>query len=130
MPRTRPARRLAVLGGLALAAMILATGAAFASMQEEPTTEEIMQPSGREFLIQVNTVDVQVRESFPVQAAINVDGVIGDGCTRLDRIEQSRSGNTLSVRLIGFHTGDPICTMIAQTYRDNVGLEGTFDPGE
>ena len=90
----------------------------------------MIQHSGREFLIQVNTVDVQVRESFPVQAAINVDGVIGDGCTRLDRIEQSRSGNTVSVRLIGFHTGDPICTMLAQVYRDNVGLQGTFDPGE
>src|SRR5688500_19378730 len=122
MPRTRPARRLAVLGGLALAAMILATGAAFASMQEEPTTEEIMQPSGREFLIQVNTVDVQVREPFPVQADINVDGVIGAGCTSLDRIEQSRSGDNLSERLIGLHNGAPIFSLNAQTYRQNVGL--------
>jgi hypothetical protein len=128
MSRTRSARRFISLGGFLVASMFLSFGATIANAQDE-VIEEIVQPSGREFLIQVNTIDVIVRGSGPAQASVSVDGVVGDGCTRLERIEQSRSGNTVSVRIVGYHTGDPVCTMQALLYRDNVGLEGTFEPG-
>jgi hypothetical protein len=118
---------LFALGGLWLAMMMLGAGAAVAFAQE--TEEALPQHQGYEFLIQVNSVDVQVRGSAPAQVGVAVDGTIGDGCTRLDRIEQSRAGNTVSVRIVGRHTGEPICTMIAQLYRDNVGLDGAFEAG-
>jgi hypothetical protein len=126
MSRTRPARRFFVFGGLWLV-MMLCAGAVIAYAQE--TEESLPQHQRYEFPIQVSSVDVQVRGSAPAQVGVAIEGTIGDGCTRLERIEQERAGNAVSVRIVGQHSGEPICTMIAQLYRDNVGLDGTFEPG-
>jgi hypothetical protein len=117
---------LFVIGGLTLATMFGVASAAFAGQE----TEEVLpHHTSYEFPIQVSTVEVQVRGSAPAQVALNVDGSIGDGCTRLERIEQSRAQNTVTVRIVGYHSGEPICTMIAQLYTDNLGLDGSFDAG-
>lgn len=135
MTRARFTRRFAFLSGLLLAVLISTAGAVASAQESVPESppeidEVIIQPQGYEFLIQVDAVDVLVRGSAPAQVAVNVEGTIGDGCTRLERIEQSREGNTISVRIIGYHTGDPVCTMLAQLYRDNIGIQGLFEPGE
>ncbi len=139
MARIRSARRIVGAGGLLLAAMLLAVSAAFASMQEgetelpppQQTDVELPIPQSHEFLIQIDNVDVQVQQTPSGQGIVGVaiQGVVGDGCSRLDRIEQTREGNRINIRIVGFNTGDPVCTMISQTYQDNIPVSGALDPG-
>ncbi len=139
MARTRLARRIVGVGGLLLAAMLLAVGAAFASLQEseselpppQQTDIELPVPQSREYLIQIDRVDVQVQHTPSGQGIVGVaiEGVVGDGCSRLERIEQTREGNRINIRIVGYNSGDPVCTMIAQTYQDNIPVSGALDPG-
>jgi hypothetical protein len=137
MARTRSARRIANVGGLLLAAMLFIVGAVFAQDTEtgmpEPqqTDMELPVPQASEYLIQVNSVDVRVQQAPTGQGIVGVaiEGVVGDGCSRLERIEQNREGNWINIRIVGINSGDPICTMVAQVYQDNIPLSGAFDPG-
>jgi hypothetical protein len=139
MARTRTTRRVFGAGGLLLAAMLFIVGAAFASAQgtetelppPQQTDMELPTPQSREYLIQVDKIDVQVQQAPTGQGIVGVaiEGLVGDGCSRLERIEQNREGNWINIRIVGFNSGDPVCTMIAQTYRDNIPLSGAFDPG-
>lgn len=88
-------------------------------------------PSG-ELLIQealVETVDVRIAESFPVQVYADVTGVLGDGCTTLHAIEQSRDGNKINVAILTERPANAVCTMIAVLLEESVKLEGEFPPG-
>ncbi len=138
MARTRTGRRVVGIGGLLLAAMLLIINAGFASAQgfdelplPPPTDMELPVPQSREFLIQVDSIDVQVQQAPTGQGIVGVaiEGVVGDGCSRLERIEQNREGNWVNIRIVGFNSGDPVCTSVAQLYRDNIPLSGAFDPG-
>ena len=137
MARTRTSRLVTKVGGLLLAAMLFVVGAAVATAQGTdselplPTDMELPTPQPREYLIQVDKIEVQVQQAPTGQGIVGVaiEGIVGDGCSRLERIEQNREGNWINIRIVGFNSGDPVCTMIAQTYRDNIPLSGAFDPG-
>jgi hypothetical protein len=130
--RTQPARRRFFVGGLLGAALLLSVAGPIAAAQDavQESEQPVAQPQGYEFPIQINSVEVQTRGSDPTYASIIVDGVVGNGCTRLERIEHGRDGNRVSVSILGFNSGDPVCTMVALTFQDNIGLEGTFGPGD
>lgn len=126
-----------LLGGLLLMLAVFAVVAVFANEQKPgaapPGSQDREPPpasQGREYLIQVDSVDVLIRESYPVQVVAAIEGVVGDGCTRLERVEQSREENRILVRIVGYHSGGPVCTMIARLYRDTIRLEGPFNAGD
>ena len=122
MDRSFGKRRFALSLAL-LVGLVVAVGAAWAD-------EAAQDPAPYEFPIQVDTVEVEIRESYPVQIAVIVDGVVGDGCTRFERVEQWQEENRVFVRILGQHSGWPVCTMIALLYHDTIDLEGSFEPGE
>jgi hypothetical protein len=134
MSRIDFASMLAVIGGLAVIGMALGWMDVSAH-QPAPTEAPTGEPPAKaelapnEFLIRVESADVRVAESFPVQVYLEVRGMIGDGCTSFDRVEQSRDGNNVSVRIIGATTGGPMCTRIAKLYHDTIVLSGPFGPG-
>jgi hypothetical protein len=82
------------------------------------------------FPIQVTSAELQVRESYPVQVAVQVEGVIPSGCASFEQIVQWREGNHIVVRILARHSGAEICTMIAQIYRDTTLVDGPLPPGE
>jgi hypothetical protein len=133
----RPGRRTLLVSGLVLAiAFVAVVGFAVAGVARAGVFAPDQQPQpapparqGHEFLIQVDSVDVQIRESFPVQVAALVEGVLGNGCTRFERVEQTRTENTIFVRIVGYHSGAERCTMIAHLYRDTIRIEGPLPPG-
>jgi hypothetical protein len=57
-----------------------------------------------------------------------VQGKIGDGCTKLQPMSQTRSGNDVAVRVSSIRQGE-ICTMIMQLLNGWVPISGTFEPG-
>jgi len=79
--------------------------------------------------IVVESVEVQVLESFPPQASARVRGYIGDGCSTIHSVEQTRSGNTVTLTILRQRPADAICIQIALVYDQTIRLQGSFPPG-
>lgn len=92
--------------------------------------EGTKQPMPYETPAQIDSVEVQIAESHPVQVFAQVKGTLGDGCTSLGTISQKRNTNTIEVTVLANHTGAEVCTMIAQIIDKNIALEGDFPAGQ
>ena len=88
-----------------------------------------LSPNGSASLHIIETVEVVVMESFPMQVALNVTGYIPDGCTAPTEILQSRDGNMVMVRVFRTLPPEVMCAAIAAMYSDTIPLEGGFEPG-
>lgn len=88
------------------------------------------QPARRVQPARVTDVMVEVRESSPVQVVAHIQGELGDGCTSLGTITQSRDGNVIEVSVPAVHSGAEVCTMILQLVDERVQLDGPFPPGD
>jgi hypothetical protein len=76
-------------------------------------------PSGG--TLYVESLDVVMLESFPVQVRANVAGNLSDGCTRLGEPQVARDGNTFRVALPTTR-GDGMCTEALVPFTTRVSL--------
>lgn len=93
----------------------------------EPTVEPtVTVAETREMLISpanLDSLELQVKESKPVQVSAIVKGTLGDGCTNLNAIEQKREGNTFTIDVTVKRPKDAMCTMIAKLLNETVPLD-------
>lgn len=78
----------------------------------------------------INSVNVLVQESFPMQVQLEVTGEHADGCDYPVQVDQRREGNTVIVEVYREIPIDIMCPMILLPYNDTIQLDGTFEPGE
>lgn len=73
---------------------------------------------------QVNSISIQVRESYPVQVVATVRGHLPDGCVYIDTWRQHRQGNSFQIE---FTTGrNPgMCTQALTPFEFSVTLDTT-----
>jgi hypothetical protein len=76
----------------------------------------------------VQRVEVRVERSTPCRVFVRVHGVVLNGCTHLDPIEQHRQGREVTVT-IPTHTTAEVCTMMARLVDETIRLEGQFTRG-
>jgi hypothetical protein len=76
-------------------------------------------------LVDIERLRVFIKERRP-QAF--VEGPLGDGCTSLKAITQTRIRNEINIRLTSVRVGD-VCTMMLEYLRRWVPLDGAFAPG-
>ncbi len=77
----------------------------------------------------VDSVAVQVSGTQPVQVLARVRGVVGDGCSTLLPITQSRDGSHVTLTVQRQRPEGAICIQIATLFDETVTLEGSFPPG-
>jgi hypothetical protein len=77
----------------------------------------------------VESVDVLVLESFPMQLNLVVKGYQPDGCDFPVQVEQVRDGNTVTVHIYRQVPQDSICPMMIVGYDATIALEGGFESG-
>lgn len=77
----------------------------------------------------VESVEVRVLESFPVQVSAQVKGYLRDGCESLAGTSQSRSGNTITVTIATTRDAGRSCIQAIAPVQENVRLDGTFAAG-
>ena len=77
----------------------------------------------------VESVQVRIMESFPVQVSAQVKGHLRDGCESLAGTTQSRNGNTVSVTIATERETDRVCTQALVPVEENVRLDGAFPSG-
>jgi hypothetical protein len=88
-------------------------------------TSPSQQESATQGNVKVDSVRVFIKDGR-VQAFVRGD--IGDGCTKLQPMTQTRNGNAINVNVSSIRQGE-VCTMIMQLLNGWVPLTGTFDPG-
>jgi len=73
----------------------------------------------------VNKVDVVLRETFPVEVDVKVQGDLPDGCTDIGDIKQNLVGNTFNINLETkkLKDTDVVCTQALVPFVSNFPLE-------
>lgn len=77
----------------------------------------------------VESVDVLILESFPMQLDLVVRGYQPDGCEFPVIVEQSREGNLITVHIYRQVPPDVMCTMMLVPYEETIRLDGGFEGG-
>ena len=71
----------------------------------------------------VESTEILVLESFPVQIHVIAKGYLPDGCTEIDRVEEERNGNTFTVTITTKRPKDMMCTQAIVPYEKVVPLD-------
>ena len=71
----------------------------------------------------VESIEIMVLESFPVQIHVVAKGYLPDGCTEIDRTEVKRDGNTFTVTIKTKRPKDMMCTQAIVPYEKVVPLD-------
>ena len=71
----------------------------------------------------VESTEILVLESFPVQIHVIAKGYLPDGCTEIDRVEEERDGNTFTVTITTKRPKDMMCTQAIVPYEKKVPLD-------
>ena len=77
----------------------------------------------------ISDVKLQIMESFPIQVAVEVSGILRDGCTRLHEIKQGHQGNTIYIQITTARPKDASCIQVVTEIQERVFL-GSFPPGD
>lgn len=85
----------------------------------------------REELAPIESADIQVRESFPPQYALEIVSGLPSGCARFSRIDVARDEASIEVTVWNSvpAADDVVCTMIYGTARNTALLGSDFEPG-
>jgi hypothetical protein len=104
-----------------------ASGTAPTAAPATPTAD----PAGAEIKpMPIESIEVQIRESLPVQVSVLVNGSLTDGCTEFHEATQVRNGNTIELTVNVMRPKDMMCTQELTFYTNTFTLEGDFPPGD
>lgn len=122
--------RLGLLAALvAVAAFAAACGGRFGAPAStetpvaptEPAAPVSTQPERGQAM--VNSIDVLLLESFPVQVNVIAKGDLPDGCTSIDQVISQRNENDYRVVITTMRQPDQICTQALVPFEENISLD-------
>lgn len=118
------------IGLLVLLLAVLALGVACSSSEEPaadgPVSAETPDAvsSTETYTAPVDSVEILIMESFPVQINVIAAGTLPDGCSTIDPdVEQTRSDTTYTVTLNAVRPADVVCTAEAVAFQEIIGLD-------
>ncbi|VAW43043.1 hypothetical protein MNBD_CHLOROFLEXI01-4111 [hydrothermal vent metagenome] len=114
-----------------------ATAVSSEAEADAPTAPPIQQEAT------VDSIEILILESFPVQVNVRARGDLPDGCTTIDSVDSSRNGTTFDITVTTLRPAGRVCTqalvpfeetitldvlnLVAGTYAVNVnGINGSF----
>lgn len=71
----------------------------------------------------VDSVEILILESFPVQVNAVARGNLPDGCTGIDQVLQERSGDTFLVTITTLRAADAVCTQALVPFEQIIALD-------
>ena len=77
----------------------------------------------------IEKVETQVSSSVPASVTMQISGYHPDGCKFPAQVEQTRLGDTVTVKIFRIVPKGVMCTMDLNPYNDTITLDGTFDSG-
>lgn len=74
-------------------------------------------------LARIDSVQVQVLESFPVQIKLLINGTLPDGCTTIDEITRVKDGNQFLVMISTVRSEQEDCTTALVPFTETIALD-------
>jgi inhibitor of cysteine peptidase len=71
----------------------------------------------------VESIQILLLESFPVQVNARMRGILPDGCTTIDQITTNQSGNDFTIIVTTFRPAGAICTEAVVPFDEVVALD-------
>ena len=71
----------------------------------------------------VESIEIMVLESFPVQIRVNASGYLPDGCTKVDGIVRGKEGNTFLVNIRTVRPANAFCTEAIVPFQEVISLD-------
>jgi inhibitor of cysteine peptidase len=105
-----------ILGLLVMISMLTGCGGMAPS---SPTPEiEILEGQAT-----VESVEVVMLMSFPLQVHLQVAGYVGDPCTEIDEILTQREGYTFEVLITTTRDAQKACIQVIEAFEENIPLD-------
>ena len=74
-------------------------------------------------LAMIESIEILILESFPVQVNVRISGILGDSCTTLDQITQARVENVFEIKVTTTRPAEAICADIITKFEEVVALD-------
>jgi inhibitor of cysteine peptidase len=74
-------------------------------------------------IAQVEGIEIEVMESFPVQVAVIASGHYPDSCTETGSITQRRNENLFSITIETIRDPDLLCAQVMEPFQESVSLD-------
>lgn len=71
----------------------------------------------------VDSIEIMILESFPVQVNVIARGFLPDGCTEIGDISQEREGNFFTVTIFTTRDDELICTLALVPFEETIALD-------
>jgi inhibitor of cysteine peptidase len=72
---------------------------------------------------QVDSIDILILESFPVQIHVLAKGHLPDSCTTIDHISEELDGATFRVTITTARPGGESCAQVLTPFEENIPLD-------
>ncbi len=102
--------------------------AQLAFVREMEEVEEMPGNQRRVFHV-IESVEVAVLESFPMQLSLTVRGSQPDGCEVPVQVEQEVVGNQVTISIYRELPIDVMCPMVVVPYEETIMVDGSFEGG-
>lgn len=107
--------------------IIFLTVSVFAScqglQQSTPLPEEPPQDDNITSKANIESVEVALLESFPVQVQVIAKGYLEDSCTEIAEIQKQQIDNTFEITITTKKPADAICAQVIKLFEENISLE-------
>ena len=121
MEKMNAIKNFTIVCGLMLLALTACQSIFVPNPPEEPPTDEEYS-YGQDAII--DSLDILLLESFPLQAKVKVVGFLPDGCTEIHDIHVERDGMSFIVTLMTKRpTGHVPCTLAIEPFEDALTLD-------
>lgn len=71
----------------------------------------------------VESIEIMVLESFPVQIRVNATGYLPDPCTKIDEITKEKDGNTFLITIKTVRPADTFCIAVIVPFQEMISLD-------
>lgn len=71
----------------------------------------------------VDSIELMIMESFPVQVSVRARGDLPDGCTEIDEIETTQNGTAFEVTITTLRAADAVCTEALVPFDETIELD-------
>jgi hypothetical protein len=117
---------------LLLSTLGLVIAIVWAGTQDSVPGNSIDDGSDTEYQVEdvtIESVEVQLAESFPVQVFVNVSGYLPDPCWEPREPVVEQDGSRFNIEIVAERKADQMCPQVIEPYESTIGL-GTMEPGD
>jgi len=105
-----------------MALVIIALGVKFFRTADLPVEPVDQGPMAAGYVL-VDTVDILIMESFPLQARVIIKGNFGDACTKKNETKVQRTGNNFVIDISAQRPEAAICAQVLTPFEEIVALD-------